>query len=147
MQQLGLALGGVELSQSLQHNLKTKSCPSQGKEAQDSNKVFTQMHVLPPVLPAHQEIGKKDHAAICSLGWADWKTCCTWQCVSPGPGTQGTGIWCSLSEANLLWQGTKHGVLDEQPHCGVVDGLPGHGPSGIHHREPLLFFLCCALLP
>lgn len=35
-------------------------------------------------------------------------------------------------------------MLDEQPRCGVVDGLPGHGPSGIHHREYLLgFFVLC----
>ena len=67
---LSPVLGGDELSQSVQHSLKTKSCPSHDKEAQDSNTVFIQMRILPPALPAHREIGKKGHAAVCSLGRA-----------------------------------------------------------------------------
>lgn len=59
---LGPVLGG-ELSLSVQHNLKIKSCPSQDKEALDSNIIFIQMHSLPPALPACHEIGKKGHAA------------------------------------------------------------------------------------
>lgn len=30
--------------------------------------ILIQMHILPPALPAHHEIGKKGHTALWSLG-------------------------------------------------------------------------------